>query len=154
MLSIRATTFTLAGVVSLLALGACKKADDARPVDSPAAATPVTTDAPKALEVGDIDMGRHIGPDQKITDKTDDFAPGDTIYAAVDTKNAGSGKLTARWNAEDGKVVKTDSMSVSPTADATTAFWMMAPAKVGKYTVHIMLNDVEAKTKEVTVKKK
>src|SRR4051794_25317623 len=104
MLSLRATTITMASVVSLLALGACSKNDDAKPADSPAAATPVTTDAPKALEVGDIDMGRHIGPDQKITDKTDDFAPGDTIYAAVDTKNAGSGKLTARWNSEDGKV--------------------------------------------------
>ena len=154
MLSIRATTFTVAGIVSLLALGACKKADEAKPADSPAAATPVTTEAPKALEVGDIDMGRHIGPDQKITDKTDDFAPGDTIYAAVDTKNAGSGKLSARWNAEDGKVVKTDSMMVSPTADATTAFWMVAPATLGKYTVHVMLNDAEVKTKDITVKKK
>jgi hypothetical protein len=153
MLSIRATTVTVAGVVSLLALGACKKAD-APAADSPAAAVPVTTEAPKPLEVGDIDMGRHIGPDQKITDKTDDFAPGDTIYAAVDTKNAGSGKLTARWNAEDGKVVKTDSMMVSPTADATTAFWLVAPVKVGKYSVHVMLNDVEAKTKDITVKKK
>jgi hypothetical protein len=154
MLSIRATTITVAGVVSMLALGACSKSDEAKPADSPAAATPMSTDAPKPLEVGDIDMGRHIGPDQKITDKTDDFAPGDTIYAAVDTKNAGSGKLTARWNAEDGTVVKTDSMSVSPTADATTAFSMVAPATLGKYTVHILLNDVEAKTKDITVKKK
>lgn len=153
MLSIRATTITVAGVVSMLALGACSKAEDARPADSPAAATPVTSEAPKPLEIGDIDMGRHIGPDQKITDKTDDFAPGDTIYAAVDTKNAGSGKLTARWTSEAGTTVKTDSMTVSPTADATTAFWMVAPATTGKYTVHILLNDIEAKTKEITVKR-
>ena len=153
MISIRATALTLAGV-SLLTIAACKKNDEAKPADSPAAALPVPADTtPKALEVGDIDMGRHVGPDQKITDKTDDFAPKDTMYVAVDTKNAGTGKLTARWNAEDGKVLHEESKSISPTADATTSFFIVAPAKAGKYTVHVMLNDTEAKTKDVTVTK-
>jgi len=153
MISIRATALTLAGA-SLLTIAACKKNEEAKPADSPAAALPVPADTtPKALEVGDIDMGRHVGPDQKITDKTDDFAPKDTMYVAVDTKNAGTGKLTARWNAEDGKVVHEESKSISPTADATTSFFIVAPAKAGKYTVHVMLNDTEAKTKDVTVTK-
>jgi hypothetical protein len=153
MFSIRATTLGVAGVVSMLALGACSKSETPA-VDSPAAAVPMTPDAPKMLEVGDIDMGRHIGADRKITDKTDDFAPNDTIYAAVDTKNAGTGKLTARWTAEDGKIVSEDSQSISPTGDATTSFFIIAPAKEGKYTVHVLLNDAEVKTKDITVKKK
>jgi hypothetical protein len=154
MLSIRATALALAGV-SVLTLGACKKSDEAKMADSPAAATTVPADTtPKALEVGDVDMGRHIGPDQKITDKTDDFVPKDTIYAAVDTKNAGTGKLTARWTAQDGKIVSEETQNITPTADATTAFHIIAPAKVGKYTVHILLNDTEAKSKDIEVKKK
>ncbi|MGH9883945.1 MAG: hypothetical protein ACREBE_00335, partial [bacterium] len=111
MFSIRATTLGVAGFVSVLALGACSKSDEAKMADSPAAAVPVTPEAPKMLEVGDIDMGKHIGPDHKITEKTDDFMSKDTIYAAVDTKNAGSGKLTARWTAEDGKVVNEESQT-------------------------------------------
>ena len=152
-MSVRVTTCVLAAVAAVM-LGACRKSDEARPADSPAAALPLPVDTtPKALEVGDIDMGRHIGADKKISDKTDEFVPKDTIYAAVDTKNAGSGKLTARWNFEDGKVVHEESQTITPTGDATTAFFMVAPAKVGKYTVHVMLNDVEVKSKEVTVKK-
>ena len=152
-MSVRVTTCVLAAVAAVT-LGACRKSDEARPADSPAAALPLPVDTtPKALEVGDIDMGRHVGADKKISDKTDEFVPKDTIYAAVDTKNAGTGKLTARWNFEDGKVVHEESQTITPTGDATTSFFMVAPAKVGKYTVHVMLNDVEVKSKEVTVKK-
>ena len=155
MTSARISSLTVVGLAAMLAASACKKADQATPADSAAAATPVPAEAPKMLEVGDLDMGRHIGPDKKITDKTDDFAPKDTIYAAVDTKNAGTGKLTARWNFEDGKVVHVDSTTISPTGDQTTEFHIVKPSgwKVGKYTVHILLNDQEVKTKEVTVKK-
>ena len=156
MMSVRIhSSLSLVGLAAMLSVGACSKSDEAKPADSPAAATPETTEAPKMLEVGDIDMGRHVGPDRKITDKTDDFAPKDTIFASVDTKNAGTGKLTARWNFEDGKVVHVDSMTITPTGDATTEFHIVKPGgwPVGKYTVHILLNDTEVKTKEVTVKK-
>jgi hypothetical protein len=153
-MSLRASALTLAGVVSMMTLAACSPKEGANTADSPAAALPMPVDTtPKMLEVGDVDMGRHIGPDSKIADKTDDFLPKDTIYASVDTKNAGTAKLTARWNAEDGKVVHEESKTITPAGDATTAFYMIAPAKLGKYTVHIMLNDAEVKTKEVTVKK-
>jgi len=155
MMSVRIpTSFAVVGLAGLIALGACSKKDEVK-IDSPAAATPVTPEPPKALEVGDIDMGRHVGPDKKITDKTDDFAPKDTIYASIDTKNAGSGKLSVRWNFEDGKVVHADSQMVSPTGDATTEFHIVKAAgfPVGKYTLHVMLNDAEVKTKDITVKK-
>src|SRR5262245_13430595 len=88
MFSIRATTLTAAVVLSVASLGACSKQERAAIADSAASALPIPADTtPKALEVGDIDMGRHIGPDQKVTDKTDDFMPKDTIFAAVATKN-------------------------------------------------------------------
>jgi hypothetical protein len=153
---IRASSM-IAGFAALVAVSACSKKDEPKAADSPAAATPVnpTPEAPKALEVGDIDMGRHVGPDKKITDKTDDFGPKDTIFASIDTKNAGTGKLTARWNFEDGKVVHVDSQTITPTGDATTEFHIVKPGgwPAGKYTLHVMLNDVEVKTKDITVKK-
>jgi len=156
MMSVRvSSSLAVVSFVGLMALSACSKKEEAPPADSPAAATPMTPEAPKALEVGDIDMGRHVGADKKITDKTDDFAPTDTIYASIDTKNAGTGKLAVRWNFEDGKVVHADSQTVSPTGDATTEFHIVKPGgwPAGKYTLHVMLNDAEVKTKDITVKK-
>jgi hypothetical protein len=65
---------------ALFAAGCSKK--NAAPADTstPSAAAP-TPAAPAAFSVVDIDMGRHIDADKKISDKTDDFAPSDTIYA-------------------------------------------------------------------------
>jgi len=156
MMSVRvSSSLAVVSLAGLMTLSACSKKDEYKADTTPAAATPVTTEAPKALEVGDIDMGRHVGADKKISDKTDDFAPTDTIYASIDTKNAGTGKLTARWNFEDGKVVHTDSQTFSPTGDATTEFHIVKPGgwPVGKYTLHVLLNDAEVKTKDITVKK-
>lgn len=154
--SLRISTSLAAISFAALLAGACSKGDQATPADSAAAAMPIPADtAPKALEVGDIDMGRHVGPDQKITDKTDDFAPMDTIFASVDTKNAGTGTLTARWTFEDGTVVQEQNQTISPTGDASTEFHIVKAGgwPAGKYTLHLLLNNAEIKTKDVTVKK-
>jgi hypothetical protein len=146
-----------AGFAALLVVTACSKKDNAATIDSPAAATPVTPvdTTPKMIEVGDIDMGRHISADKKISDKTDDFGPKDTIYASINTKNAGTAKLTARWTFEDGKVVHEESQTITPTGDATTEFHIAKPSgwPAGKYTLHLLMNDAEVKTKDITVKK-
>ncbi|HEY9227541.1 MAG TPA: hypothetical protein VIP11_12880, partial [Gemmatimonadaceae bacterium] len=66
----------------------------------------------------------------------------------------GSGKLTARWVASDGKTLEEKSTTITPMGDTTTSFFVVAPTKVGKYTVHILLNDNEVKSKDIEVKKK
>jgi hypothetical protein len=139
----------------LVALGACKK-DDVATTDtaSPTTATPMTTDS-ASFDVGDIDMGRHVGADRKISDKTDDFAPTDTIYASVHTKGGSTPQqLTARWTFENGTVVAEDTQTVAAGADADTEFHIVKAGgwPKGKYTVHIMANGTEVKSKEVTVK--
>ena len=59
-----------------------------------------------ALSVIDVDMGRHVDLDKKITDKTDDFAPSDTIYASVHMSgSANNGDVVGRWTFEDGTIV-------------------------------------------------
>ena len=90
-----------------------------------------------ALSVRDVDMGRHVGADRKIADKTDDFAPGDTIFASVHTSGtATNGAVVGRWTYGDGSVVDEKTDTVTTSGDAYSVFYIMSPAglKKGKYT--------------------
>ena len=67
-----------------------------------------------ALAVVDVDMGRQIDADRKVTDKTDGFAATDTIYASVHTSGtATSNPVMARWTFEDGSVVDETTQNVT-----------------------------------------
>ena len=144
-------------LVAAVTLTACKK-DDTAGYDTaaPASATPATTDsATSSFDVGDIDMGRHVGADKKISDKTDDFAPKDTIYASIHTKGGSAPvQLMARWTFEDGTVVAEDTQSVQAGVEGDTEFHIVKAGgwPKGKYTVHVMADGKEVKTKDVTVK--
>jgi hypothetical protein len=144
--------------VALAAAAACAKSDTARTDSAKADTTTpaaVPAPAPTTLDVGDIDMGRHVGADKKISDKTDDFAPKDTIFASIHTKGGPpSSQVMARWTFQDGKVVKEETQSVSGTSEGDTEFHISNPKgwPTGKYTVHILVDGKEAKTKDVTVK--
>jgi hypothetical protein len=142
---------------TLLATSACKKNEtpvtdtstSAGAVATPPAATPA------AVTVVDIDMGKAVGADKKITDKTDVFKPTDTIYASVHTTGtAPTTALTARWTFENGTVVDERTENIAATGDAYTEFHIAKPSgwPKGKYTVHILLNGNEVRTKDVEVK--
>lgn len=135
---------------------ACKKDDTAATdTSAPAYATPTMSGDSSSFDVGDIDMGRHIDSAKKISDKTDDFAPTDTIYASIHTKGGSAPvQLTAQWTFQDSTVVSEDSQTVQAGADADTEFHIVKAGgwPKGKYTVHILADGKEVKTKEVTVK--
>jgi hypothetical protein len=145
-------------LATLVIATACKKdKDDYATTDTaaPTAATPTTDSASSSFDVGDIDMGRHIGADKKISDKTDDFAPTDTIYASIHTKGGTAPvQLTARWTFQDSTVVAEDTQSVQAGVEGDTEFHIVKKGgwPKGKYTVHIMADGKEVKTKEVEVK--
>ena len=108
-----------------------------------------------ALSVIDIDMGRHVGNDNKITDKTDTFAPTDTIYASVHTSGtAQNGEVIGRWTGADGAVVSEKTNRVTTNGDAYTAFHLVRPAgfSKGTYTLHLIIDGKEVRTKDVTIK--
>jgi hypothetical protein len=135
---------------------ACKK-DDTAATDTaaPAYATPTMSGDSSSVDVGDIDMGRHIDSARKISDKTDDFAPTDTIFASVHTEGGSAPvQLTAQWTFQDSTVVSEDSQTVQPGADTDTEFHIAKEGGLpkGTYTLHILANGKEVKTKEVTVK--
>ena len=142
----------LALVVSLGVLAACNREQRAT-ADSAAGA--VTGDARAALSVIDVDMGRRVDAEKKIADKTDDFSPSDTIYASVHTSGtANNGAIAGRWTFQDGAVVDERSETVTTDGDARTVFFIAKPGGFpkGKYTLHVMIDGKEVRTKDVTVK--
>jgi hypothetical protein len=141
---------------SLMVVAGCKKENQAVPDTTTAAGAVITpTPTPTAVAVVDVDLGKAIGADKKITDKTDDFTPKDQIFASVHTNgNAPAASLTARWTFEDGTVVDERSENIAANGDAYTEFHIAKPSgwPKGKYTLHLLLDGKEVRTKDFTVK--
>ena len=141
-----------ATAVLILAAAACTKSQRAT-ADSAAGA--VANRVGTALSVIDVDMGRHIDADRKISDKTDDFLPTDTIYASVHTSGtATNGAVVGRWTFQDGTVADEKTDTVTTNGDARTAFFIVKPGGLsrGRYTLHLLIDGKEVRTKDVTVK--
>jgi hypothetical protein len=121
-------------------------------VDSAAGA--IAANYRAALAVIDIDMGRHIDAEKKISDKTDDFARSDTIYASVHTSGTATGAaVVGRWTYQDDTVVDEKTDSVTTDGDARTVFYISRPGGLpaGRYTLHVFIDGKEVRAKEVTV---
>jgi hypothetical protein len=140
-------------LVSLLAGGAvlissgCKK-------DSESPATKDVAMAPaEEVKISSVELGRHVGPDKKVTASEDDFTPRDTIYASVLTNgSAPNATVVARWTFEDGQVVKEDSRTIAPNGPEATEFHISKPSgwPKGKYKLTVSVGgSTEAKDFEV-----
>ena len=153
----RVTTAVLTTLL-VAATAACAKKDADRAADTVAAApgtlpAPTTTPA-AALAVTDVRLGKAVDANKRVADDTDDFKPGDTIYASVLTSGAASGTVHARWTFEDGQLVDSTTQNISPTGDAATEFHISKPGGLpkGKYKLTVLLNGTEARTKDFEVK--
>jgi hypothetical protein len=145
-------TAALAGAA--LALVACNP-DQRESVDS--AAGNVGEVARSALTVIDVDMGRRVGADKKISDDADDdaFAKTDTIYASVHTSGlARQGEIVGRWVFPDSSVVEQQADGVTTEGDGYLAFFLTKPDGLtpGTYRFEVLVNGREVRDKEVTVK--
>src|SRR3954469_16454404 len=128
----------LVGVV-VSGLAACNKSQQ-RTSDSAAGA--VGSSAGTALSVIDVDVGRRVDTDKKISDATDTFAATDTIYASVHTSGAAkNSEIVGRWTFQDGTVVDERADSVTTSGDGRTVFLIMSPAGLprGTYTFHVLV---------------
>jgi hypothetical protein len=139
----RALAFGLALAVTPV-LAACGGDEDSADVVTTETTTPPATEvtAP-SLRVADVSLGKSISPDRRVTDETNDFAPGDTIYASVATEGTATrSTLAARWRFQDGQVVDESSQVISTNGPATTEFHVSMPTgfPVGNYTVEILLD--------------
>jgi hypothetical protein len=144
-----------ASALAVLALAACNKdkSNEAAGDVTPGAAAP--TPAASTVKVADIDVGRAVA-NSRVTEKTDDLRPTDTVYTSVHTTgSAASSTVMARWTFEDGQVVEESSQSIAPTGDAYTEFHISKPGGLpaGKYKVEVFLDGQSAGSKDFTVKK-
>jgi hypothetical protein len=121
-----------------LALGGCNRAEDTAKGTSPV--TPPVS-APEPFRVTSLELGNALDAGKKITAPSREFAPSDTIYAAVASEGASpSATIVARWTFEDGQLVSEDSQSIAPTGPASTEFHLSKPGGLppGKYKVEVM----------------
>ena len=108
-----------------------------------------------ALRVTDVTLGRAIGSDKAITDRTETFRANDTIYASVATEGAASSAtLRARWTFEDGQVVDESTRKIAPNNRDQTEFHISKPNgwPAGKYKLEVFLDDRSVETKNFDVR--
>lgn len=152
----RAAAFAGAILFSV-ALAACSKKNEGTVVDTTAMGTQTATVAVDTtpIRVSDLQVGKSIGSDKKVSNGTTDFGVRDTMYVAVITDGAAKdAKLDAKWT-YNGKTVKSDSQTISPTGgENVTEFHVTkaSPWPKGAYKVEVMLNGVSAGSKDLTVK--
>jgi hypothetical protein len=108
------------------------------------------------VRVSEIDMGRSLTADKRISDDTDSFKPNDTVYASIATEGAAAtATLKARWTYQDGQVVDESTQTIAPTGPARTEFHVSKadgwPA--GKYKIEVFLNGSSAATKDFEVER-
>lgn len=142
MIQIKHTGVVLCLALLVIAAGCGKKSD-----------TTGTTAAP--VRVTDVTLGRSIGGDKAIADKTEKFNPNDTIYASVATDGtAASATLRAKWTFEDGQTVDDSSRTIAPSGVERTEFHISKPNgwPAGKYKLEVFLNNDSAKTTSFEVK--
>ena len=109
-----------------------------------------------APDVDDMELGRAVDANKKVTDGTDDFKPTDTIYLSVKTDGAAANsEVKVRWTYGDsGQLVKEDKRNIPAGGDAWTEFHISKPGGFpkGDYKVEILLDGVSAGTKDFTIK--
>jgi hypothetical protein len=113
-----------------------------------------TATATTALRVTDVELGRAVGADKRVTDATDNFNATDVVYASVHTSgSASNATLMARWTFEDGQVVDESTQRIAPTGDAVTEFHISKPGGLpkGKYKVEVFVNGTSVESEEFTV---
>ena len=146
----------LASAVFLMGVfAACgKKENTIQDTTSAGTMTVAVDSAP--IRVSDIQVGKRLGSDQKVSDQTTSFGVRDTMYVAVITDGAAKdAKLTTKWTFNNGQTVKENTETISPTGGTNATSFHVERKTAwpkGKYKVEVMLNGVSAGAKDIEVK--
>jgi hypothetical protein len=105
------------------------------------AATLTAACAQEPLKLNTIQLGRGLNADKTVSSFTTRFKQTDTIYVAVLTDGAGSGKVKARW-LYAGRVVSEPEREVTYQGPASTEFHLQNTNGFppGEYTVELFLD--------------
>jgi hypothetical protein len=126
---------------AVFALVACGGREE-RAAAPPEGATPPVAAAPAAapFRVGAIQVGAAVDAAKRVTAPQASFAPGDTIYASVETQGASPGAtLTVRWLYQDGQLVNESSQTLRAGANVSE-FHIAKPSgwPAGSYRVEVL----------------
>ena len=156
-ISARAAAIASACVFSI-AVAACGKKDQGQVVDTTAAGMQTATVSVDTtpIKVSDIQVGKSIGTDKKVSNGTTTFGVRDTMYVAVVTDGAAKdAKLTTKWTYNNSQVVKEETQTISPTGGESVTEFHVTKGTAwpkGNYKVEVSLNGVSAGTKDLEVK--
>ena len=106
------------------------------------------------LKITAVDLGSGVTDDKMVHSPAETFAPKSTIYASIATDGVGSGTLSARWTAADGKLLAEQKQTINPTK-ATHFEFHYAPAEgwpVGRHKVVLALDGSAPRTREFDVR--
>jgi hypothetical protein len=138
--------------------GACSGSEGSRAAGIEAAAMDsaslAASEASSVLKVSNVMIGRRIGPGNRITEPTFEFAPKDTVHVSVATTGSGEGgPLTAAWRSQSGEILLKSSQPVR--AGENVDFQLSDPKslKPGTYKVILFLGEDSVDTKVFVVKK-
>lgn len=157
----RTTARTRALTSALLlsaALFACGKKDDTTVTDTTSLGTTTATVAMDTtpIHVSDVQVGKAVDADKKISNGTTDFGVRDTIFVSVITDGAAKGASLSTGLVFNGKAAGAPVNTVISPAGGTTAtefhFAKKSAWPKGKYTVNVTLNGASAGTKDIEVK--
>ncbi|HTO52231.1 MAG TPA: hypothetical protein VMR50_02510 [Myxococcota bacterium] len=131
-------------------LDGCKRGETP---SSTTATPPVSSAAP--FRVTGVEVGSLVDNDKRIAAPSQEFAPGDTIYASVASEgSAPEVALVARWTYQDGQVVNETKQVIAPSGPAATEFHIAKASgwPSGKYKVEVTANGAPAGSREFEVK--
>jgi hypothetical protein len=145
-------------VVVAALTGACGRSGESRGPGAETGATDsaagaASTAGPVARRVSNIMIGRQLGPNDRITEPTFQFAPKDTIHVSVATEGSGGATLSAAWRSQSGEILQQTSAPVAA-AGENVAFHLSRPEglKPGTYKVIVFLGEDSVETKVFVVK--
>ena len=108
------------------------------------------------LTIVNVDMGKHLQADNDVSDDTDTFAKGDSVYASVLTSGiepeGQRSNIVGRWTFPDGTNVDQKAEGVTEGSNRLV-FFLTRPDGLasGKYTFRVLVDDREVRSKEFTV---
>jgi uncharacterized protein YfaS (alpha-2-macroglobulin family) len=116
---------------------------------------PGTEPRPAAVvRIEQVELGRRIGADMRVTEPTDTFRPNETIHLVLVPEGSGdTATVRARWTFEDGQVVDESTQTVATTGDNAVHFQIAQPGGLpaGAYKVIITVNGRQLAEKEFKV---
>jgi hypothetical protein len=137
--------------------GACSGSSGSRAAESGTgaldSASLAASEASTVLKVSNVMIGRQVGPGNRITDPTFQFAPSDTVHVSVGTTGTGDGSLTAAWRSQSGEILLKSSEPVRPGENVDFQLSEPKGLKIGTYKVILFLGEDSVDTKVFVVKK-